>query len=81
MENILTTVGGQKQEVKSLEAGDIPYVEVTKKDLKYTRLHLTRIYDATDTVKMKDKRGTRDWCTFSFSFFFSKLSQRYGNRF
>ena len=41
-------MGGQKQEVESLGAGDIPYGEVTK------------IYDATDTVTMKDKRGTHE---------------------
>ena len=38
-------------------------------------MHLTRIYDATDIVKTKDKGGTRDWCTFSFVFFFKIISE------
>ena len=70
--NILMTMGGQKQEVKSLEAGDIPYVEVTKKRPKVYSLASNQNLRRNGHCKNEgQKRNSRlVYFFFFFSFFF-----------
>ena len=68
--NILTTMGGQKQEVKSLEAGDIPYVEVTKKRPKVYSLASNQNLRGNGHCKNEGQKGNSRLVYFFFFFFF-----------
>ena len=68
--NILTTMGGQKQEVKSLEAGDIPYVEVTKIRPKVNTLAFNQNLRRNGHYKNEGQKENSRLVHFFFSFFF-----------
>ena len=68
--NILTTMGAQKQEVESLEAGDIPYVEVTKKRPKVQSLASNQNLRRNGHCKNEGQKGNSRLVYFFFSFFF-----------
>ena len=71
--NILMTMGGQKQEVKSLEAGDIPYVEVTKKRPKVYSLASNQNLRRNGHCKNEGQKGNSRLVYFFFFFFFFKI--------
>ena len=71
--NILTTMGGQKQEVESLEAGDIPYVEVTKKRPKVQSLASNQNLRRNGHCKNEGQRRNSRLVYFFFSFFFFNI--------
>ena len=73
--NILMTMGGQKQEVKSLEAGDIPYVEVTKIRPKVNTLASNQNLRRNGQYKNEGQKENSRLVHFFFSFFFKIISQ------